>query len=67
MWQAWAWFMGGPLRYKLAMTAVRIGRADGEVPAVASGQARRVDPRPRAAASARPRVPQLVAQRRGYK
>jgi L-lactate dehydrogenase complex protein LldF len=24
-WAAFAWFMGGPLRYKLAMTAVRIG------------------------------------------
>ncbi len=24
-WQAFAWFMGGPLRYKLAMTAVRMG------------------------------------------
>ena len=25
MWPAWAWFMGGPLRYKLAMTGVRMG------------------------------------------
>ena len=24
-WAIWAWLMGGPLRYKLAMTAVRIG------------------------------------------
>jgi L-lactate dehydrogenase complex protein LldF len=24
-WAVWAWFMGGPWRYKLAMTAVRIG------------------------------------------
>ena len=24
-WAVWAWFMGGPLRYKLAMTGVRIG------------------------------------------
>ena len=25
MWTVWAWFMGGRLRYKLAMTGVRIG------------------------------------------
>ena len=24
-WAVWAWLMGGPLRYKLAMTGVRIG------------------------------------------
>ena len=24
MWIVWAWFMGGPIRYKLAMTSVRI-------------------------------------------
>jgi L-lactate dehydrogenase complex protein LldF len=24
-WVAWAWAMGGPIRYKLAMTAVRVG------------------------------------------
>ena len=38
------------------------GRADGEVPALASRQAGCLDPRPRVAQSARPRFPQLVAR-----
>ena len=60
-WAVWAWFMGGPMRYKLAMTAVRIGVRLAKVPPLASRQAGRLDPRPRAAQGARARFPQLVA------
>ena len=49
MWKLWAWAMGGPLRYKLAMWAVRLGVRHGAAVALASRQAGRLDPRPRVA------------------
>ena len=53
--------MGGPLRYKLAMTGVRMGVRMAKFLALAPRQAGRLDPRPRIAQSARPGLPKLVA------
>ena len=60
-WVVWAWFMGGPLRYKLAMTAVRIGVRMAKFLPWHPDKLGGLDPRPRVARSARPRFPKLVA------
>ena len=56
-WAVWAWFMGGPLRYKLAMTGVRIGVRMAKFLALASRQAGRPGP----AAASCPRCPAPIS------
>ena len=63
-WKLWAWAMGGPLRYRLAMWAVPAGRAHCALAALASRQAGGLDPRPRVAQGARPGIPKVVEEAR---
>ena len=60
-WKLWAWAMGGPRRYGLAMWGVRLGVRMAKYLPWHPGQAGRLDPRPRVAQGPAPFLPQLVA------
>ena len=60
MWTVWAWFMGGPIRYKLAMTGARIAMPLSEVSPLASRHVGRWTRGRESPEVAQPRFPKLV-------
>ena len=62
IWTVWAWFMAGPIRYKLAMTGGEDRHAADEAAPVASRHVGCMDPRPRVAEIAQARFPKLVEE-----